>query len=86
MKQTYCDFAFIKNDSVSRQVDATWNAVLSADTCASYMCRYLSFLPQESNSLVLRASASLSHVAENWHLREQLSKPEVACTLGLDRN
>lgn len=61
MEQTYCDFLLIKNDSITCQMGAVWNAELSADVCARWMCRYLPLLPVEGNSLVLRAAASRSH-------------------------
>ena len=66
MEQTYCDFLLIKNDSITCQMGAVWNAELSADVCARRVCRCLPLLPVEGNSLVLRAAASRSH--GGWEL------------------
>ncbi|XP_035562613.1 BRCA1-associated protein isoform X4 [Canis lupus baileyi] len=66
---------------VSCQMDVVWNAVLSPDICAYCLHKYLSFLPVESNCLVLRVAASLSHVAENWQLGEKLCLSWRWCVL-----
>ena len=62
-------------------MDVVWNAVLSPDICAYCLHKYLSFLPVESNCLVLRVAASLSHVAENWQLGEKLCLSWRWCVL-----